>query len=265
MRNIILISYCLALLFIGCGKYDLENRINLANTISKQNNFQLQDIQTDYFKLRTYQKLDTKSLILKIYIEGDGFAWVDRYTLSSNPTPINPVALKLAIKDKSKNIAYIARPCQYIQNTNCSATYWADKRFSKEVINSINQAITQIKQQSKATHIELIGFSGGGAIVTLIASIRDDIKHITTIAGNLNHKLLHQHHNIPDMIGSLNPIDISSKISHISQIHYVGEDDKVIPLKIAKSFKKASNNGQNIKIIIIPNATHTKGWDNLSL
>lgn len=264
MKNIILLS-CMTLLFIGCGKYDLENRINLANTISKQNNFKLQDIQTDYFKLRSYQKLDGKSLVLKIYIEGDGFAWVDRYTLSSNPTPINPVALKLAMKDKSQNIAYIARPCQYVKNVNCSEIYWADKRFAEEVINSINQAITQIKQQSKATHIELIGFSGGGAIVTLIASIRDDIKHITTIAGNLNHTLLHQHHNIPNMINSLNPIDISSKISTIPQIHYVGEDDKIIPLKMAKSFKKASNNSKNIKIIIIPNATHTKGWDNLRL
>ncbi len=256
-----LVLVFLVLFFTGCGKYSLENRINLANTIIKQNNFKVQDIQTDTFNIRTYQKFNTKNSTLRIYIEGDGFAWVDRYTLSSNPTPINPVALKLAMRDKSQNIAYIARPCQYIMNSYCSDEYWADKRFAKEVINSINQTITKLKQQSKAKDIELIGFSGGGAISVLVASIRDDVKKIVTVAGNLNHKLLHSHHNIPNMIGSLDPMKITNKISHIKQIHYVGEDDKIVPLKIANSFKMATKNKKNIKIIVVPNTTHSKGWE----
>ncbi len=252
---------CIILLFIGCGKYDLENRINLANTITKQNAFKKQDIQTDTFKLRTYVKFKDKTKPLKVYIEGDGFAWVDRYTLSANPTPVNPVALKFSINDKSQNVAYVARPCQYNTSKNCSDKYWADKRFAKEVVESINQAISILKRQSKSKEIELIGFSGGGAIAVLVASKRDDIKKITTIAGNLNHKLLHRHHNIPPMIGSLDPIEIAHKISHIPQVHYVGKDDKVVVRKIANSFKKASKNDKNIKIIDISNATHTKGWE----
>jgi hypothetical protein len=247
------------LLYAGCGKYNLENRINLANNITKNNNFIKEDFHTSFFDIRTYHKFDTKKYILKIYIEGDGFAWIDRYTMSSNPTPINPVALKLALNDNNSNIAYIARPCQYILNKLCNKEYWGNKRFSSEVINSINQTITKLKKESNAKSIKLIGFSGGGAIVTLVASLRNDIVHITTIAGNLNHKLLHKYHKIPPMDKSLNPIDIALKISNIPQIHYIGEKDTVIPKIIAKSFKDASNNNK-IKIIIIPNATHTKGW-----
>ena len=32
---------------------------------------------------------------------------------SDNPTPVNPMLLKLATMDKRPNIVYIARPCQY--------------------------------------------------------------------------------------------------------------------------------------------------------
>ena len=34
-----------------------------------------------------------------IYIEGDGLAWLDRTTVSANPTPQQPVALRLALAD----------------------------------------------------------------------------------------------------------------------------------------------------------------------
>lgn len=259
MNNIIFIF--IIIFITGCGKYNLNNRIDLANNISKKNNFKSKDIQTEVFKLRTYSKINNNTSPLKIYIEGDGFSWVDRYTLSNNPTPINPIALKLATIDKSQNILYIARPCQYIKNNKCQNKYWSDKRFSKEVVDSINQVITIFKKQSKIQNIELIGFSGGGAIVTLIASLRDDVQSIVTVAGNLDHILLHKYHNIEPMVGSLNPIKIVNKISHIPQVHYVGENDKVIPLSIAKSFKSYATNSKRIKIRIIKNTTHTKGWE----
>lgn len=222
--------------------------------------FQSKDINTDYFNLRVYVKIKDKNLPLKVYIEGDGFAWIDRHTLSSNPTPVNPVALKLATMDTYENIAYIARPCQYITNKNCTKEYWSHKRFSKEVIQSINQAVSILKKQTKSNQIKLVGFSGGGAIAALLAAKRDDVKDIVTIAGNLNHELLNKHHNTSPMSGSLNPVDIASSISHIKQIHYIGGKDTIIPRKIAYSFKEASINFTNIQIIDIPNATHLNGW-----
>ncbi len=253
----------IAFLFIGCSKYSLENRINLAQDIAQNSHFESRNIETVSFTLKTYSKVQDKTLPLKIYIEGDGFAWIDRYTLSPNPTPINPVALKLASLDPYKNIAYIARPCQYISAKNCSKEYWSNKRFSQDVIYSMSQAISILKKQTHSKKIELIGFSGGAAIALLIASQRDDVQKITTLAGNLNHALLHEYHGIPPMKDSLNPIDIASKISNIKQIHFIGGKDEVIPSLIAYSFRKASKNNSNIKIVIIPNATHIKNWESI--
>ena len=263
MYSLKILSIGFLLFLTGCSKYSLDNRINLAQNITKKSHFESRNIETDSFTLKTYTKVQDKTLPLKIYIEGDGFAWVDRYTLSSNPTPVNPVALKLASLDPYKSIAYIARPCQYISNQNCSKEYWSNKRFAKEVVQSMNQAVSILKKQSHSKNIELLGFSGGGAIALLIASQRQDVQKITTIAGNLNHKLLHKYHGIAPMKDSLNPVDIASKISHIKQIHFIGGKDEVIPSQIAYSFKDASQNHSNIKIVIIPEATHLKNWESI--
>ena len=255
-------SIIFVIFFTSCARYSLESRLDYAQELANKNHFILENIQTKNFYLRTYRKLNNNKQALRIYVEGDGFAWVTRTTLSSDPTPIKPIALELASSDKYENLAYIARPCQYVKNLDkkCSSEYWSNKRFSKEVISSINEAIDVLKAKQKNKNIELIGFSGGGAIVTLVAAKRKDVVKITTIAGNLNHKLLNEYHNVSQMKGSLNPIDIASKISYIPQLHLVGGDDKIMPPLIAKSFKKASKNPKNIKIKIIPNVTHTKGW-----
>jgi hypothetical protein len=245
----------------GCGKYSLENRIQLADDLSEKNNFVKKDINTHDFTIRTYSKIKKPFAPLKIYLEGDGFAWVDKYTISNDPTPINPISLKLAISDNSKNVAYIARPCQYVQSVQCNDLYWSDKRYSKEIIENINEVVSQIKKNSKAEKLEIIGFSGGGAIAVLLSSMRNDVTKIITVAGNINHKLLHEHHHIVPMMQSLDAIDVVNKVSHIKQIHFVGGNDKIVPLKIAQSFQKKSKVKKNIQIIIIPDGTHTKKWD----
>ncbi len=48
-----------------------------------------------------------------VYIEGDGRAYVNRRTPSNDPTPGNPMALRLALADPSLRVLYLGRPCQY--------------------------------------------------------------------------------------------------------------------------------------------------------
>lgn len=262
----LLLILCIFIL-VGCSFHSLQNRVDLANNLALKNMLVKKDISTDNFIFRTYGKFYDKNKSLRIYIEGDGFAWIDKRTISSNPTPVNPIALKLASKDTFSNIIYIARPCQYNLelNKNCKSEYWTNKRFSIEVINSFNYLIDILKLEYGFKNIELIGFSGGAAIATLVASKRNDISKITTIAGNLNHDLVNKIHNVSKMKESLNPIDIANKISYIPQIHYVGEKDRVIPIEVAKSFKEVAINSENIKIILFQNATHTTGWENINL
>lgn len=242
--------------FLGCSsKYDLENRIQLTKDLTHKNDFQSIVFDTNDFQLQGYFKIKDTTLPLKIYIEGDGFAFVDRYTVSSDPTPINPIALQLATKDNYQNIGYIARPCQYIMTKNCTDFYWSDGRFSLTVIDNINQAIDILKSKTKMNQIELVGFSGGGAIAILVANMRTDVVQITTIAGNLNPTLVNQNHNLPPLAGSLNPIDVARKVAHIEQIHFIGGKDEVITQDVAFSFMEASKSDK-IKINLVPQATH---------
>jgi len=181
-------------------------------------------------------------------------AWISRDQLSSNPTPVQPIALKLASVDTNANVLYIARPCQYLwpQKMNaCSSKYWSNKRGSEEVILSINQAISIVKQKQNISTIRLIGYSGGGGIAALITERRQDVNELITVSGNLNYKLFIQIHNLSPMDGSIDPITVAKQIDSTSQIHYVGADDKIIPRQIALSFSD--------KVRVISNVSH-ENW-----
>ena len=232
----------IALLSSGCvSKLSPKVRQYTADTVAQSGNLVQQKIATDDFLLTTYQRFDStadnKQMV--VYIEGDGMAWISRDQLSSNPTPVQPIALKLASIDTNVNVLYIARPCQYLwpQKMNrCSSRYWSDKRGSEEVISSINQAISIVKQKQNISSIRLIGYSGGGGIATLIADRRADVNEFVSVSGNLNYKLFTQTHNLSPMNGSIDPITVANQIGSIPQIHYVGADDKIIPKQIALSF-----------------------------
>ena len=246
-----------SLLSSGCvSKLSPKVRQHTADTVAQAGNLAQQKIATDDFLLTTYQRFDStadnKQMV--VYIEGDGMAWISRDQLSSNPTPVQPIALKLASVDTNANVLYIARPCQYLwpQKMNaCSSKYWSNKRGSEEVILSINQAISIVKQKQNISTIRLIGYSGGGGIAALIASRRQDVNEFVSVSANLNYKLFTQIHNLSPMNGSIDPITVAKQISLIPQIHYVGADDKIIPRQIALSFSD--------KVRVISNVSH-ENW-----
>ena len=89
----------------------------------------------------------------------------------------------------------------------------------------------------------MIGFSGGGAVAILVSAQRRDVTGIRTVAGNLNHKVWTTYHNVNPLKGSLNAVDVANKVSDIPQIHYVGDLDRNIGLRLAESFKARSGPG----------------------
>ena len=108
-------------------------------------------IKTQIFTLQSFYPINhpKKCETLSVFIEGDGFAWVTRNQPSQNPTPINPIALKIALNLGKKDSAYLSRPCQNVFNddfNSCQERYWADDRFSDEVIASMDNALSQLKQ-----------------------------------------------------------------------------------------------------------------------
>ncbi len=228
--------------------------------LARQSGFESQLVKTDFFDLTAFIRITNKQQPINLYIEGDGFAWATKYHLSNDPTPHDPVALKLAIQDPYANVIYLARPCQYKQSQRaCTASYWSDKRFSTEVIKSLNQAINQLNPNEQS--LDLIGYSGGAAIAVLIASQRSDINSIRTVAGNLDHQYVNEYHHVNQMPESLNAIDVASKVQHIPQIHFIGDKDKVVPKETVMRFISKFSNTHCAKILE-KNAYHLQGWEN---
>ena len=220
-------------------------------------------LNTSNFKIQSYYRFSKKGKPLTIYIEGDGQAWLTRTQPSLNPTPRNPLALKLAVLDQSKNIMYLARPCQYINLYNekhCSIPYWTHKRFSKKIILAIDQAINIMVSRVKSKRIHLIGYSGGGAIAAMVAARRKDVASIRTLAGYMDHVALNHKANVSQLIGSLDPIKAAPRLKKTPQIHYSGKQDKRVPAWVLKNFIKAVGPSNCISLRKV-NATHEEGWE----
>ena len=256
-----LLLFCL--LFVsGCISSGSERLKNVQNIASKFN-LKYEVIKTSNFELFTFYKSKKNSKDLTVYLEGDGFAWVTVNQKSSNPTPLKPMLLNLAMLDNNHNVAYLARPCQYIgvgKNPLCENSLWTSHRFSEVIIASMNQAINKLKVKAAADNIHLVGYSGGAAVAAIIAARRDDIKSIKTIAGNLDHKAVNKHHGVTLMPYSLNPINYAVKIRNIPQHHLVGEQDEIILPKIAQKFIRKGKM-KCAKTTVHKNVSHFEGWE----
>lgn len=262
-----------AFLFAGCHGpvLDYGGRVAKAMGLARDKNWQMEIIKTDsYFDLAAFlPQTFSNGKTLVIYIGGDGLSWIGRSKISSNPTPVDPVTLGLALNHSAVSVmdaVYLARPCQFIDlksQKNCQRKYWTSHRFSHEVIDSTDKAITQIKNRLNKENIILVGYSGGGAVAALVASQRNDVKKIITIAGNMNHKVWARHHKISPLTGSLNPADFSDELKNIHQTHYVGTEDKVVPLTILKAYAAEFPENNNPDIVMIPGVNHNFCWNDI--
>ena len=245
---------------LGCAS--LMGRKSMAEDIAGKAGFSIEYIKAGSFTLMTYQKFHKQSDSINIYIEGDGRAWETKHELSLDPTPSNPLALKLASLDPADNIAYVARPGQYSASgiPDCDSKYWSNDRFAPEVIESMDKAIDILKEKSGAKYVSLIGYSGGGAIAVLVAARRSDIIAIRTVAGNLNTLAFCVYHHVSQLKGSINPLDAARVVAHIPQRHFVGSKDKIVPLAIVESFVKMEGDKDDGRIYLLDGVSHNDGW-----
>ena len=254
----------ISLFFATLSCESLQHRHTIASLIAKNAGFSLERIKSGQFLLTTYKKETKNETSLVVYIEGDGFAWKRKNIQSKDPTPKDPIALKLAAHDPRNSVLYIARPCQYLSQVElneCQSNYWSTHRYAEEVIRSINNAIDREKLNSDINSISLVGYSGGGTVAALIAARRNDVTSLTTIAANLDHVKWTDLHGITPLSGSLNAADYATKIEYISQLHLIGANDKLVPASITEAFKAKANNPEKIKIKIIPEFNHQCCWE----
>lgn len=195
-----------------------------------------------------------------IYIEGDGHAWLTPRRQSSDPTPLNPVALELAARDRAAAVAYLARPCQYVASLACAPRHWGNARFSEDVVAAMDRAVTVAKSRAGASRIHLVGFSGGGAVAILLAARRDDIASLRTVAGYLDHKRLNREARVDPLSGSLDPMAAAPSLRDLPQLHLSGRSDRVIPAWVAASFVEQQGEGSCAAAIVLDGVGHQAGW-----
>jgi len=256
----------LLLLLTACAS--LDSRMHNAEVLATAHAFTREVINTERFRIVSYQKILKQDTAVTVYLEGDGYAFVDRVTVSSNPTPINAIGLKLAITDSDDNIAYIARPCMYLDlstESHCEASYWTTRRYSAEVIQAISQAIDAIKITAGADKVRLVGYSGGGTIAAVLAAQRSDVLDLRTLAGNLDIEEFVRYHKVTALAGSLNPVDFAEALARIPQRHYAGSEDKVITATITGSYLNALRvfdpQLRCVERIEATAITHNTGWE----
>ena len=236
----------------------------LANIISKPARLQIKTFRAGKFTVHSRERYDKPGEDLSIYLEGDGLAWISRTEPSQDPTPDNPIGLRLAALDKAANVIWIARPCQYtnvVENPICKQYYWTIGRLAPEIIASVDLAITEAKTSAKATKIHLIGYSGGGGLALLIAARRNDVATIRTVAGNIDHEAFTSFHRVTPMSQSIDPATVIGRINTIVQWHFYGEDDKVVPKLIGESYMRKAGFKSCSQIQVISGVSHTRGWE----
>ncbi len=253
----------IAFLLTGCAASSLYlDRDLAARGIAGKNGFTKNLIRGRDFVLLSYVRIGETGKPLVIYIEGDGLAWESRSRVSFDPTPTDPLVMYLAALDPSPNVAYLARPGQYISMgaSPCDAKYWTARRFSQEVIEDMDVAISRLRDMAGAGSVSLVGYSGGGAVAVLLAARRGDVDSLRTIAGNLDHEAVSKWNNVSSLKGSLNPIDYADKLKGLPQRHFTASDDKVVPSYVAESFAENIGDEKYESITIVRGVTHYSGW-----
>jgi hypothetical protein len=248
-----------AMMCAACAALDPDAH---ADSLAAPAHMHRETVSAEDFVLTAYARVTRPDKPLRVYIEGDGLAWLSRTEPSLDPTPREAIGLAIAAADPAPNVVYLARPCQFTpmsMNARCTPEYWTGKRFSKEVVDSMNAAIGQFAARVPGQSIELVGYSGGAAIAVLIAARRTDIGSIRTVAGNLDSEFVNQLHHVSAMPLSENPIDFANRVAKIPQIHFSGSRDAVVPPLVASRFVEATGS-TCAQAVSIPDLSHEGDW-----
>jgi len=197
---------------------------------------------------------------LTVYIESDGAPWARRDAPPADPTPRDSLALRLARADSAPAVAWLARPCQYLEPGElaaCDSRYWRRARYAPEVIDATSAALDRLLERSGAHRIVLVGYSGGGAVAALVAARRSDVELLVTVGGVLDTRAWTTWHAITPLDASLNPADTPT-LAGLRQVHFVGTEDEVTPPALAEAF--AARMGPPARVVRVPGHDHACCW-----
>ncbi|UHD16091.1 alpha/beta fold hydrolase [Thiocapsa bogorovii] len=173
---------------------------------------------------------------LHVYLSGDGSPWIGGTRIATDPTPRNPVTLRLMSMDPDPSL-FLGRPCYHglAQSSACDPSKWTSGRYSEAVVASMAEALQGFVNQNGYENVVLIGYSGGGVLAWLIAERAGNAKALVTIAANLDIDAWTELHGYTPLHDSLNPATRGPLPSQIRQLHVVGERDTNVPPSLVRA------------------------------
>lgn len=191
---------------------------------------------------------------LRIYVGGDGTPWIGENRVSIDPTPVNPVLLRL-MHEATHAAVYLGRPCYFGTATGqgCDAKWWTFERYGQTVVDSMCRAANGISASLDAETVQLVGYSGGGAIVVGMSECTDRLVALTTIAGNLDPAAWAAYHNY----SPLGDFQYSVPGS-VSQVHWQCRDDTNVPPSVTDDYFAGYPDAERRSI---ESCTHSSGWE----
>lgn len=193
-----------------------------------------------------------------LYLEGDGYAWRSSGRPSSDPTPHDPVALRLAAADPHSSVLYLGRPCQYQMEVarGCHFSVWTHRRFAE--LEDMESALRQLAGGER--DIILVGFSGGANIAVQLAERLPNVKGLITLAGNLDAASFTRFHRLANEDYGHNGAILQS-LSGLPQLHYTGGKDAVVPPELTRlQLKEVIGHGDCVQVKEVTSAGHHGPW-----
>lgn len=190
------------------------------------------------FRHQIFFQLGSDRDRLLVFIEGDGTPWErDGSVPAKDPTPRRALALELATHTLG-SVLYVGRPCYFFVQSaeDCPARLWTSDRYSERVVESMAEVVNNFVRAHSYSQTLLIGYSGGGALVFLMAPHVSSATAVVTIAANLDVQSWARWHDYLPLSGSLNPSTQPPLRAGIRQLHLIGGRDRNVPESVNKRF-----------------------------
>ncbi len=252
----------MALGIVGCSapKIGLSERIRLVNdshadVLNVWREGVIPTPKMQLFVVRNSTSTEADQL-LRIYIEGDGQAYISKGVVSGDPTPVNPVGLNFALADTHAAVMYLGRPCQWGRGPECiDKNLWTTGRFTDEIAQAYTVLVAQ---ESRGRPVELVGYSGGAWVALQIAARLDNVVKVTTVAGNLMPDYVNAYHKVTRIDVAPYP---PGRLKELPIVAYTGLRDTIVPRGVVDDFQQKTG-AAHMKVIEM-NASHGEGWEPL--
>ncbi|MDD4616692.1 MAG: alpha/beta hydrolase [Alphaproteobacteria bacterium] len=223
-----------------------------------------QEITAGNFRLAIFSRIVDTNQPVTVYVDGGMRDFAPSGPSGADATPDGIMTLRLAEADPSDNVVYIAHPCQFnAQDAFCAEKPLPNARYAELYYTAMNRALNFALAKVQHTHLNLVGYSGGGAIAAIMAARRQDVESLRTIAGNLDPNGNGRLHGSAPKDDFIDPIKIAPKLALLPQEHYVSADDTFVPAELTDNFVKAIGLSYCVKVTSVPDATHKTGWEEM--